>query len=649
MKKILIPAALIAAAILSGAAKKNDPTLMTVNGKPVKVSEFTYLYNKNNQQQAEPQTLDEYVDMFVNYRLKVADAEAAGLDTTAAFKKEYDGYCDDLAKPFLTDSTVVEKLSREAYERMKKNVKVSHIMLPVGRTPDERMANRARLDSIRTAILNGADFGDMAVKYSSDRSAQRNRGSMGYVKAGSFPYPFEYAAYNTPVGQISEVIDDAPYGWHIIRVDDVRPDAGEWHARHILKLTRGLDEAAAAAKKAQIDSIYNVLAGGADFAEVAAKESEDPGSARRGGDVGWFGSGRMVPEFENAVAGAADGQITKPFATSYGYHIVERLGHRDLADYESMRQNIAAQIGRDSRSAEPRRAKVAQLRSQYGAKLDPKGMAKADALIDKHQGIDSVTMTHLLSDWTTIGVVGGHKVKLSDAAAAMPKYDGKVSAAAGKDEFRKAAETALDNATVETARENLAAADENYRNLTKEYRDGILLFDVSNDRVWDRSNKDTKGLEDFFNLHRANYTWDAPRYKGVIVSATNDSIADAAKAYLKANPVGLDSIVAKLRDQFGRNVKVERKLFPKGEDAVIDYVAFGGEKPAAQGKWTSFFLLEGKLLNAPEEVGDVRSAVVNDYQKYLEQEWLTELKAKYPVVINKKELEKIRKAEAAKK
>ena len=142
MKKILIPAALIAAAILSGAAKKNDPTLMTVNGKPVKVSEFTYLYNKNNQQQAEPQTLDEYVDMFVNYRLKVADAEAAGLDTTAAFKKEYDGYCDDLAKPFLTDSTVVEKLSREAYERMKKNVKVSHIMLPIGRTPDERMANR---------------------------------------------------------------------------------------------------------------------------------------------------------------------------------------------------------------------------------------------------------------------------------------------------------------------------------------------------------------------------------------------------------------------------------------------------------------------------------------------------------------------------
>ena len=137
----------------------------------------------------------------------------------------------------------------------------------------------------------------------------------------------------------------------------------------------------------------------------------------------------------------------------------------------------------------------------------------------------------------------------------MPKYDGKVSAAAGKDEFRKAAETALDNATVETARENLAAVDENYRNLTKEYRDGILLFDVSNDRVWDRSNKDTKGLEDFFNLHRANYSWDAPRYKGVIVSATNDSIADAAKAYLKANPVGLDSIVAKLRDQFGRNVR----------------------------------------------------------------------------------------------
>lgn len=643
MKKIFIPAAVIAVTLCSAMAKKNDVTLMTVNGKDVKVSEFQYLFQKNNQQQAEPQTLDEYVDMFINYKLKVADAEAAGIDTTAQFIKEFNGYCDDLAKPFLTDSTVVDRLRHEAYDRMKRNVNVSHIMLPVGQTPDERLANRNRLDSIRTAILDGADFGEMAVKYSSDRSAVRNRGNMGFITAGNFPYPFELAAFTTPVGEISEVIDDAPYGWHIIKVEEERPDRGQVRARHILKLTRGLSEADAAVKKAQIDSIYKVLRGGADFAAVAARESEDPGSARQGGMLPWFGPGQMVKEFEMTTFELTDSAISEPFATAYGYHIVQRLGHRDVASYDDALAQIDRSIQGDVRSKAPRAAKVAQLRSQFNAKVDNTAMDRAMTVVKNNGGLDSVAIAQLRADWTTMATVGNKKVLVSDVAKKLPSYSSKVSPEAAAVEISKVTENLLDDATVEYARENIAEADPSFRNLINEYRDGILLFDISNRNVWEKSSKDAEGLEEFFKAHRDNYKWDEPCYKAIIVSATSDSIAQAAQTYLAANPTQVDSLVTKLRGQFGRNIKVERKIFPQGKDAVIDYIGFGGPKPAAKDKWVACFAYDGVLLDAPSEANDVRGAVVNDYQLYLEQEWLKELHVKYPVKINQKALKQLRK------
>ena len=645
MKKHFVPVAVIAATILTATAakKSSEPVLMTVNGKDVPVSEFVYLYQKNNQQQAEPQTLDEYVGMFVDYKLKVADAEAAGIDTTETFRKEYVGYCDDLAKPFLTDTTVTDRLRHEAYDRLRTTRNVSHIMLPIGRTPDEQRANRLRLDSIRTAILDGADFGDMAVKYSSDRSAIRNHGNMGFVSPATLPFPFIEAAWATPVGQISTVVDDTPYGYHIIRVEDEKANPGQVEARHILKMTRGLSADEAAAKKAQIDSIYTLLKNGADFADMASRESEDPGSARRGGMLDWFGPGQMVPEFEKAAFETADGEISEPFSTAYGYHIVQTTGHRAMPSYEETLPSIDRAIAADSRANEPRKAKLEQLRKQYKAQIIPSALDNVHSRIATHGKLDSIMVQQLTADYTPVAIVNGRKVLVGDVAKKMPRYNTPVSAAAAADEFDRAAADRLDEVTAEEARANLAADDEAYRNLINEYRDGILLFEISNRNVWDKSNKDREGLEKFFETHRSDYTWDTPRYKAIIVSATTDSIAEAAQQYLKDNPVGVDSLVHRLRGKFGRNIKVERKVFAKGEDAVVDYLGFGAEKPAPQGKWVAFFPYEGKILTAPEEAADVRGAVVNDYQQWLEQQWLERLHKQYPVKINKKELKKLQK------
>ncbi|WP_290145916.1 peptidylprolyl isomerase [Duncaniella muris] len=636
-KKPFIISALACAAILSASASKNaDPVLMTINGKDVRQSEFEYLYHKNNLQQLAPQSIDEYIEMFIVYKLKVADAEAAGLHQTDAFTKEFNGYCAELSRPYLRDSIVEKRLIEEAYARMATSRKVSHIMLPLGSTYDEKEANRMKIDSIRTAIVNGsADFGEMAVRYSSDRSARVNNGSMGYINVNSYPYPFEKTAWETPVGEISPVIEDAPFGFHIIRVEDQRPNPGKVEARHILKLTNGLSEEEGAAKKAQIDSIYNLLANGGDFDAIARAESEDPGSAANGGRLGWFGPGEMVKEFEDAAFGLKDGGISAPFKTAYGYHIVQTLAHRGIGTLAEESERIKAAISRDMRSVMPETERMAQLKAELGVKIDSTGLMQARSRMTGDSPAEQ--LRSLQADNSLIATVGKRVISIGDVINYIPSnvLEG------ANDAFtvlNSGLENKINETVVEETRKNLAENNSEYRNLTNEYRDGILLFEISNRNVWERSTSDTEGLQKFFSANRAKYTWDKPHYKGYVIFATNDSIAGEAQKYLAANQVENDSLVSVMRANYGRNIKIEKVVTGKGENAIVDNVAFNGERPEAPGRWTAWFGYAGRVIDTPEEANDVRGAVASDYQQQLESEWIKALRKKYKVKLNKKAL-----------
>ncbi len=636
-KKPFIISALACAAILSASASKNaDPVLMTINGKDVRQSEFEYLYHKNNLQQLAPQSIDEYIEMFIVYKLKVADAEAAGLHQTDAFTKEFNGYCAELSRPYLRDSIVEKRLIEEAYARMATSRKVSHIMLPLGSTYDEKEANRMKIDSIRTAIVNGsADFGEMAVRYSSDRSARVNNGSMGYINVNSYPYPFEKTAWETPVGEISPVIEDAPFGFHIIRVEDERPNPGKVEARHILKLTNGLSEEEGTAKKAQIDSIYNLLASGGDFDAIARAESEDPGSAANGGRLGWFGPGEMVKEFEDAAFGLKDGGISAPFKTAYGYHIVQTLAHRGIGSLAEESERIKAAISRDMRSVMPETERMAQLKAELGVKIDSTGLMQARSRMTGDSPAEQ--LRSLQADNSLIATVGNRTISIGDVINYIPSnvLEG------ANDAFtvlNSGLENKINETVVEETRKNLAENNSEYRNLTNEYRDGILLFEISNRNVWERSTSDTEGLQKFFSANRAKYTWDKPHYKGYVIFATNDSIAGEAQKYLAANQVENDSLVSVMRANYGRNIKIEKVVTGKGENAIVDNVAFNGERPEAPGRWTAWFGYAGRVIDTPEEANDVRGTVASDYQQLLESEWIKALRKKYKVKLNKKAL-----------
>lgn len=644
MKKHILPISLLAVAILSaGAAKRADsadPVVMNVAGKDVRQSEFQYLYNKNNAQQASPQSLDEYVDMFVTYKLKVADAEAAGIDTTATFLKEYDGYVADISAPYLVDTLVRERLIDEAYQRMLTMRRVRHIMMPPGENEAERAANRQLLDSIRQAILAGEDFGQLAVKHSADRSAPYNRGDQGYVTAGRMPYPFEVMTFQTPVGEVSEVFEDMPYGFHILQVTDEKPNPGRVKARHILKSTQGLTPVQAAVKKAEIDSIAALIAQGADFGMLAERESDDPGSAQRGGDLGTFGPGMMVKPFEDAAFSLPVGATSQPVATQFGYHLIQVYDRLPVASREEARGTILQQMGRDQRAQMPRKERISQLQSQWGFSQNDQGLARVEAIMREcptpKDAFDAIKGSDIAVATTPDGPITAAKIFDETPVGVRENNTGAFPT------FKRQLGQVLEDATTAYARKQLAVENADFRNLMNEYRDGILLFEISNRKVWERATKDKDCQQAYFRANPGKYTWDKPRFKGCVIFATSDSVASAALAYLASNTVPRDSLVKHLRGQFDQDIKVERVLTAKGDNKIVDEIAFGGPKADPVGKWTSWFPYDYRVLDQPEEAQDVKIPLSADLQQALEAEWVADLKSRYKVKLNRKALDRLK-------
>lgn len=358
------------------------------------------------------------------------------------------------AKAIVLDTTIITNLRKEAYRYLLTTRNISHIMLSLGKTPDEKIKNKNKLDSIRTAIINGESFEEMALKYSIDKTVTKNKGNMGFITSTSFPHPFIEAAYSTGFGAISAVIDDAPYGFHIIKVEDEKPNPGKYLARHIVKVTDKLSDADKIKKRNKIDSIYLKLRNGGDFEEIAKIESEDNGTSTNGGMLPWFGVGQMIPEFEKVIANLENGELSEPFETQFGYHIAQRLDSREI-NYEEELPTINEAIAKDGRAQEPKKEKLSRLRSLYGIKLNQHGLLQAHKIIEKEGGIDNKTMSILRKDNSIIAKFGLRELTISDVANEMPEYTTKVVLAA-TDEFDRIANSQLDIFTEEIVRIQLS-------------------------------------------------------------------------------------------------------------------------------------------------------------------------------------------------
>ena len=632
-----------AAALLSlGAlAWAKDPVVMVVNGEDVPKSEFEYLYNKNRQQQVEAQPLDEYVGMFELYKMKVADAKAEGIDTTAAFRSEMKQYRRDLANPYVADSVYLNKLIDEAYKHSQEELDYYHIMFAKGRSGKDNIRNRALADSVRQVLVNGGDFEALARKYSSDRTVETNGGHLGYIASGRLPYNFEKTAYSLTPGKISEVVESNA-GYHIIKVGKRRPAKGSVRAAHIMKMVRpGSTPEAEALAKAQIDSLYQIVAANPEmFEQVAMANSDDQGSARMGGQLGWFVTGMMVPEFSEKAFELNVGEISEPVKTSYGWHIIKKLDAHPIRDRQEIKPELLAQFDdpRDERFALVRENRDNRLAKRHKAKTNTAAKAKLASYVASH-GIDSTFFANFGNSREVLFTIDGSNTTVGEFAGAfgeMMNPDPYFAQIMLDDKFA----TEYDNALMEAEEDLLYAGNADYRNLLNEYRDGSLLYEVSLMKVWDKAANDTEGLEKYFADHRSEYKFKEPRAKGFLVLAKNDSVADKIKTrYAQLNN---EDALKVLRDEFRQVAVIDRLLAPKGLNRFVDKVLFDGPDPELNPKFPVYFILDARVITEPEEMADVKGAVTSDYQQELEQNWTTELRQRYPVVRNEKELKKIK-------
>jgi peptidyl-prolyl cis-trans isomerase SurA len=640
MKRIFSAGILLFAVAAFAAKPAADPELMIVDGVPVRVSEFEYLYNKNNTQQLEHKTIDEYVDMFVDYKLKVADARHAGIDTTASFLNEYRQFENDLAKPFMRDEAVVDDLLKESYSHLEKDVTVSHIMLPM------RPGNDIRLDSLRSEIMAGnTTFEEAAAAFSVDRGSNSRGGLMGSVVPGRYPWAFEKASYDTPKGGVTEVVNSG-VGYHIIRVEDIRPSDGEVEASHILLLTRGLKPEAAEAQKERIDSLYKVVtAEGADFADVARRFSQDPGSARNGGSLGWFGRGMMVQPFDSVAFALADGEISKPLATSFGYHIIYRTAHRKGKDFEEFKKSELKRMESDERANAPERAFIDRVAPLYGASVSEDALRQANEIIDRAGKLDLDVLAEIEALNVPVVRCSGNTLSFAEILGGSAPA-GVMATDMGRAYVADAVDAAFRSQVHDAARKSLYVENADYRNLINEYRDGILLYEISNRNVWERAASDKVGLENHFLRNRDKYTWKEPHFKSYVLCATDDATLDRAMAFANTlSTIDPEAFVEQMRKEFGSSVRVERVIAAKGENAITDYLGYGAEAPKADphSKWKSYGSFAGRVIDAPEVAADVRGAAVTGYQGELESRWVKHLRNVYPVEVNKKVLGDLKK------
>jgi peptidyl-prolyl cis-trans isomerase SurA len=583
MKKTFLSTLLLCASMAMFA--QADQVLMTINDKPIMASEFLYIYEKNNQESSlEKKTMNEYLDLFINFKLKVAEAIAQGVDTTDAFKKELAGYRAQATPKYLQDNEAIDSLVELSYNRMAKLRRASHIAVQCAPDADEATvaAAQARIDSIRERVTVGLptkvkkgrktvtvqeveDFNEAAVLYSEEPSAKQTRGELGWIQPFRYVYSFEDAVYTTPVGEVTPVFR-SPYGFHIAKVQGLR-DFEEVHAAHIMKMTPAGDLQRMLDAQMAMDSIYALLTkDSADFAALAQAHSEDRGSAMRGGDLGWFGRGAMVQPFEDITFDLEENQISKPFQTRYGIHISKLYAKRDIQPLDSMRSDILRKVQRDQRMQIAHESFIRKTRAEYNL---PAEMTDAE--------VKAYADAHL-------------EEKYSDL-----------------------------------------------RNLVNEYHDGILLFDVSLREVWDKASQDVEGLTAFFKENKKNYVWDEPRFKGHIIYAKDETAAKVAKQIVKtADP---DSVMSYLNQRVNVDsvmyAKIERGIWTKGKSSAIDKYGFKvKETEYTPNEDYPIVIVLGKVIKAPQVYTDDRGKVVTDYQDYLEKTWVANLRNKYSWKIN---------------
>lgn len=618
-----------------------DKWLVKIGDEEISAADFWYVFTKNAKEGeiVTQDSLNSYRKLYDKFLLRVQEAKSLGYDTTAKFVKEFNGYKDQLAESYLKDKSVTKKLVQEAYERSQFDVEASHILIGVGyhELPSDTTAAYKTALKVKKEADAGKDFAKLAKKYSTDPSAKDNDGYLGFFSVFKMVYPFETAAYTTPVGSVSNIFRTR-FGYHIVKVHSKRKAIGEINVAHIM--TRGTKDLPAAKLKAaeeNINEIYEKILNGESFDILARKFSEDLNTARKGGELGWFGPNKYVPVFENAAfALDSNGAISKPIKTPYGWHIIKRLDRKELASFEEMQTSLKAKVARSDRAELSEKAVIAKIKNEYDFKEFRNG-------IDKFYKYCDTTL--ITGKWeapadkklkTKMFSFAGKTYTQKDFADYLTKT---LVAKRGGD-YRRLVTYSYDSWMVELLKNHeksqLESKYPEYTRLLKEYKEGIILFDLTSEKVWNKSVIDTAGLRAFYETKKNEWMWDE-RMDGVVYKCVDKATVKKVRKYLKK---GKDDVFIL------ENINVESKLNVRVEAGVYQ----ANDRPELKGKtfkkgiskWfesnETFYVLKvnSVLKPTPKSLNEVRGVVTAQYQDYLMATWIAELSAKYKIKYNEK-------------
>lgn len=633
----------VAAAISFASYAQKEPVVLTVAGEPVTKSDFLYVYNKNNSNGAaiDKKSPADYMELYINFKLKVKEAVDAGMDTAKAFKQEFSGYQKQLAQPYLTDKAVTENLIKEAYERMKTDVRASHILIKVSAEalPKDTLAAWNKINEIRKRVLKGEDFGKLAKDLSDDPSAKDNSGDLGYFSSMRMIYPFECGAYNTPVGEISQPVR-TKFGYHIIKVVDRRASQGEVKVAHIMiKALKDSGKAATDAAEAKANEIYSKLQAGGDFAELCKQFSDDKSNSKKGGELNWFGSGQMVPEFEGAAFALKNkDDYSKPVKTDYGWHIIKLLDKKGLPEFKELEGELKQKIAKDSRSQMSRTAVINKIKAEYKYKESPAAKEAFYALVDtnifngkwsgdKAKGLEK--------EMFNLGGVKftqkGFAEYLASHQAKRPKIEIQIYVDNMYKQF-------VEEELIKYEESKLADKYVDYRMLLNEYRDGILLFNHMEQKVWKKAQTDTVGLQKYYEENKDKFQWEE-RLDAKLFICKNDSVAKATQKMITAGKTS-DEILADMNKTSKLNLKVEAGKYIKDENDYLDEVKWTKNTTQTVKKdgQTIIVMVNEVIPAGAKTLKEAKGLVTTAYQDYLEKEWIKELRSKYKVEVNKEVL-----------
>jgi peptidyl-prolyl cis-trans isomerase SurA len=651
-KKLILPVLLSACLVTvaqktdkNSGAKTSDPAIITIAGDDVSRSEFERVFRKNNTKETsyDRKSVMDYVSLYVNYKLKVKEALEMGMDTAKSFTDELGGYRKQLAAPYLVDKDVTESLLKEAYNRMKTDVRASHILIkcPAEALPKDTIEAYNKAMKIREEALKGADFAKLAKEKSEDPSAKDNGGDLGWFTALQMVYQFESAVYNMKVGEISMPVRTNRFGYHIIKLVDSRPAQGEVKVAHIMVRTNDKAKSEDSAKAvAKINELYDSLKAGKSFEDLAQKYSEDQGSARQGGVLPVFGTGRMMPEFEKAAFSLKNvGDYTKPMRTAIGWHIIKLLEKKQMGTFEELQSELKQKVSKDSRAELSKTSMIKKIKAKYNFKEMPKAKDEFMKTIDSTLATGAWTAEKAANVKSNLFSIGDKSYGAKDFANYIVSHQTKRGEGNVQVQANKLYNEWVNESVMAYEESKLDELYPDFKALMQEYRDGILLFELTDKKVWSKAVKDTAGLQEYYEKNKNNYMWPE-RVEAKIYTCANADVAKQTREMMKKVEDD-DTLMARINKSSTLNLAVKWGKFAKGDNEIIDSIPWtpGITKDMKKKDQVVFVNVLKKLPPQPKSLEEAKGLITADYQSYLEKEWIEQLRKKYPVTVHQEVVE----------